>query len=202
MLICVIMSLLFKFFFEIFVKMMLKGGKHMNENLISDICLYIDDNVNDSISIDDIASVFHFNKFHLMRKFKECTGLTINQYINSRKIQNSMHEIAYTDDSMLKVALNNGFNSLEYFSEQFTRIVGLSPSKFRKFSLVHGSLPFEQGGKDMDKLEQIQTDLAELKELKKIISSLQSSAFENNNDKKDVKVPVKVLTRQSDKKAA
>ena len=77
----------------------------MNEELVKDICLYIDDNINENLTIDEIALEFHFNKFHLMRKFKENTGLTINQYINNRKIQNSMNELTSTDDSMLKVAL-------------------------------------------------------------------------------------------------
>lgn len=173
----------------------------MNENLVKDICLYIDDNLNDNLTIDEIASEFHFNKFHLMRKFKENTGLTINQYINNRKIQNSMHELTCTDDSMLKVALNNGFNSLEYFSEQFTKIVGLSPSKFRNFSLVHGSPSFENGGEEMDKLQQIQADLAELRELKAMINGMQNGNVNETENTKD-KEPVKVLVKKIDKKAA
>ena len=173
----------------------------MDENLISDICLYIDTNINDFISIDDIATEFHFNKSYLMRKFKECMGLTINQYINSRKIQNSMYEIAYTDDSMLKVALNNGFNFLEYFSEQFTKTVGLSPSRFRKFSLVHGNLSFEEKSDvDVNKLEQVRADLAELRELRNLVTGLRPSVNENISDKS--KDSVKVLVRKPYKRAA
>ncbi len=171
----------------------------MNEELVKDICLYIDDNINENLTIDEIALEFHFNKFHLMRKFKENTGLTINQYINNRKIQNSMNELTSTDDSMLKVALNNGFNSLEYFSEQFTKIVGLSPSKFRNFSLVHAFPSFDQGGEDMDKLEQIQADLAELKELKEMINGMQNQTITENNK---VKEPAKVLVKKISQKAA
>ncbi len=171
----------------------------MTEKLVKDICLYIDDNINDSLTIDDIALEFHFNKFHLMRKFKENTGLTINQYINNRKIQNSMHALTYTDDSMLKVALNNGFNSLEYFSEQFTKIVGLSPSKFRNFSLVHEFPSFEQGGEDMDKLQQIQADLAELKELKEMINGMQNQTTNENTKSNE---PAKVLVKKINKKVA
>lgn len=171
----------------------------MTEKLVKDICLYIDNNINDSLTIDEIASEFHFNKFHLMRKFKENTGLTINQYMNNRKIQNSMHALTYTDDSMLKIALNNGFNSLEYFSEQFTKIVGLSPSKFRNFSLVYGSPSFEQGGEDMDKLQQIQADLVELKELKEMINEMQNQTTNENTKSNE---SAKVLIKKLDKKAA
>lgn len=175
----------------------------MTEELVKDICLYIDNNINDSLTIDDIALEFHFNKFHLMRKFKENTGLTISQYINNRKIQNSMYALTNTDDSMLKVALNNGFNSLEYFSEQFTKIVGLSPSKFRNFSLVHAFPSFEQGGEDMDKLQQIQADLAELKELKEMINGMQNQTIsENTKESTKIKEPAKVLVKKLDKKAA
>ncbi len=176
----------------------------MDETLIKEICLYIDNHINEPISTSDIALEFHFDKFYLMRKFKEITGLTINQYINKQRIHNSMYDLIYTDSSILKVALNNGFNSLEYFSEQFNKIVGLSPAKFRNFSFSYGYFPFE-GDDDMDKLEQIQSDLAELQKLQELISVLRNNNIDNKPNKKSedvVRTSAKILVRKPDKKAA
>ena len=66
------------------------------------------------------------------------TGFTIVEYINSIKIYKSINPLVTTNDSVLKIALNSGFNSQEYYSEMFKSILGISPLKFRKkYSLLN-----------------------------------------------------------------
>ncbi len=104
----------------------------MDFNIVREICNYLIANINDDISADDIATEFHYNKFYLMRKFKEHTGFTLNEFINECRIYNSTNPLIFTDDTILKIALNNGFNSLEYYSEKFKEVIGTSPLRFRK----------------------------------------------------------------------
>lgn len=103
-----------------------------SNDLVCDILNYIDENINNYISIDDITIHTFFNRFYIMKLFKKELKITINDYINKKRIYNSINQIRNTSDSFLKIALDNGFNSLEYFSETFKKIIGVNPSIFKK----------------------------------------------------------------------
>ena len=69
-----------------------------------------------------------------MRLFKKETGLTITDYMNQVKILNSLSQLSKTNDLILKVALDNGFNSQEYYCEIFYKVMNQTPSNYRKIS--------------------------------------------------------------------
>ncbi len=105
----------------------------MNINdLFVEIIDYINKHIYEDITIDELSLYFGYEKSYLMKAFKKKIGLPIKGYINNRKIMNVLKELK-SDDSLLKIALNNGFNSLEYFSEIFSKEVGVSPSIYRKY---------------------------------------------------------------------
>lgn len=103
-----------------------------SNELVCNIIEYINQNINTYISIDDLAKITYFNRYYIMKKFKMELGISINDYINIRRIYNSTNEIRNTDNSFLNIALNNGFNSLEYFSETFKKVLGVSPRDYKK----------------------------------------------------------------------
>lgn len=129
---------------------------------IRDICEYIIDHISDNISANQIAEAFHYDKSYLMRKFKEYTGFTISEFINECRIYNSTNPLIYTDDSILKIALNNGFNSLEYYSEKFKDIIGSSPMRFRQ--VYSGLLEVAYNSSDVEELNYVKAALAELQD--------------------------------------
>lgn len=100
--------------------------------LVSCIIDYLNNNLNRFVSIDELSFYFGYEKSYIMKVFKKHIGITIKAYQNDRRILNSIKGI-YNGDSLLKVALDNGFNSLEYYSEIFTKVVGVNPSTYKKF---------------------------------------------------------------------
>lgn len=102
------------------------------KELVSCIIDYINNNINRFISIDELALYFGYDKAYMMRLFKKHIGISIKEYQNNRRILNSIKGI-YRNDRLLKVALDNGFNSLEYYSEMFTKVVGVSPTTYKQF---------------------------------------------------------------------
>ena len=100
--------------------------------LVSYIIDYLNNNLNRFVSIDELSFYFGYEKSYIMKTFKKHIGITIKAYQNDRRILNSIKGI-YNGDSLLKVALDNGFNSLEYYSELFTKVVGVNPSVYKKF---------------------------------------------------------------------
>lgn len=104
-----------------------------SNELICNILDYLDNNFHKKISILEISSKFYYNKFYIMKLFKKEIGITLIMYINCLRIFNSIKYIQNTNDSFTKIALYNGFYSLEYFSETFKLIMGVSPRVFRTY---------------------------------------------------------------------
>ena len=103
-----------------------------SNELVCNILDYLDENINTIISIDMISSIFCYDKFYIMKRFKKEIGTSIFNYINAIKIYNSLKYFK-NDDSILKIALESGFNSLEYFSEIFKKVMGVNPTAYKYF---------------------------------------------------------------------
>ncbi len=132
-----------------------------SNNLIVNILKYIDESLYSKISIEEISYKFFFNKDYIMRLFKKEINMTIINYVNKKRIYNSLASLRETDDSILKIGLNHGYTSLEYFSEIFNSIIGVSPKIYR--NLYKRKLT-----KETD-IEKIRINIANLTyELKKI----------------------------------
>ena len=81
---------------------------------------------------DNIAKELCYDKSYLKKVFKKEIGLSIISYVNMIRIINSINMFQY-DESLLKVCMFNGFNSLEYYSETFKIITGVNPTVYKKF---------------------------------------------------------------------
>lgn len=152
------------------------------QKTINNIIGYIDSNIYDRISVNNIAGKFCFNRRYIQHCFKKNTGLTITQYTNYKKVISSFNSLVSTDDKILKVALTHGFNSLEYYSETFCKVVGISPIQFRKY------------GKEILESIAIQdsdgTKIGEAKKFNEIIEQIKTIVDEQVIDKPKVKVKV------------
>ena len=152
------------------------------QKTINNIIGYIDSNLTERVSVDNIAGKFCFNRRYIQHCFKKNTGLTITQYTNYKKVISSFNSLVSTDDKILKVALTHGFNSLEYYSETFCKVVGISPIQFRKY------------GKEILESIAIQdsdgTKIGEAKKFNEIIEQIKAIVDEQVIDKPKVKVKV------------
>ena len=126
-----------------------------SNELVVKILNYIDDNLYKRITMDEISSIFYFNKDYLMRIFKKELDITIMDYINKRRIYNSLDLLKNSDDLIIKIALNSGYSSLEYYSETFTKILGVSPLTYRKFTRVNSQISDDELNVIREKLPEI-----------------------------------------------
>lgn len=74
-----------------------------------------------------------------MKRFKRELNITIKEYINIKKILNSLEHYTY-NNKILNIAFKSGYNSLEYYSEIFTTLVGASPRVYKKYILPVNNL--------------------------------------------------------------
>lgn len=105
-----------------------------SNDLICDILDFIDDNINRKITMDELSGHFYFHKDYIMRLFKKEIHSTISDYINKKRVFQSLKDLQLSKDSILYIGLKHGFSSLEYYSEVFHKVMGVSPVIYRKFS--------------------------------------------------------------------
>lgn len=113
-------------------------------NLLINILSFIDNNLYTQISINDLSNRFFYNKDYIMRIFKKEFGMTIIEYINKKRVYNSLKDLKETDYYILKISILYGFTSQEYYSETFTKIMGVSPQVYRKFCKNSLTISYEE----------------------------------------------------------
>lgn len=92
---------------------------------------YIEANYNEMLSHDKVSAMANMSRFHFCRLFKELTGKTLNEYINSIRINKAVELIKNSELSITEIALSTGFNDLNYFCRMFKRLQKISPGKLR-----------------------------------------------------------------------
>ena len=137
----------------------------MDRLLMQEICMYLLDNIDRNVSSDELEEIFHYNKFYLIRQFKEYTGLTPVSFVNECRVYNSIDPLIFTKETILYIALNNHFNGLEQYSNKFKNVIGISPSKFRTlFSSLINLAEKTNDTQDLALLKDILVQINEYKE--------------------------------------
>lgn len=86
----------------------------------------------DDYQLSDYAKKIGYSKFHLLRIFKEETGLTISEYIRKRRLAIAAMYLLYSDESILQIALELQYQSQEAFTRSFKELYKMPPGKYRK----------------------------------------------------------------------
>ncbi|MBR6391459.1 MAG: AraC family transcriptional regulator [Lachnospiraceae bacterium] len=96
------------------------------------ICDYIANNCTEELSLDQMADLSGFSKFHFSRLFKQFSGQTFYQYVSHKRIEHAELLLAREDLSITDVATASGFESLSAFIRMFKQIKGMTPTQYRK----------------------------------------------------------------------
>jgi AraC family transcriptional regulator len=93
---------------------------------------YIEEHLETSPSLEQMAAVARLSQFHFARQFKTATGLPPHQYVIARRVERAKQLLQAGDDfSLAEVAARAGFSDQSQFSQHFRRLVGATPGKFR-----------------------------------------------------------------------
>jgi AraC-like DNA-binding protein len=97
-----------------------------------DLCIqFMKKNIHKGLTLDKIADVVNFSNSHLSKLFKKKTGLTVIEYFNQMKIQKACQFLLFTDLRVYEIARKLGLEDPFYFTRMFTKLMGLSPVKYR-----------------------------------------------------------------------
>ena len=102
---------------------------------------YIEDNLENDISVQNIADCLYISPFFLQRGFALMTGYSIGQYLRSRRLYQAAVDLKETDDKVLDIALRYCYDTPESFTKAFSRFHGATPSQVRSGASVNVFLP-------------------------------------------------------------
>lgn len=106
--------------------------QHKNIDKLVLVTNYIDSHRSDDLTVEKLADLAGFSKFHFERLFKSYMGISCYQYITKRRILMAKELLGDTDLSVMDIALRSGFFSLSTFNRVFKDVNGCSPTEFRK----------------------------------------------------------------------
>lgn len=86
----------------------------------------------DEFAISKLCRMLSVSHAQLYRKFKSLSNITIADYFKSLRLYKAKELLLTTNLNVTEVAYSTGFKSLPYFSREFTRKFGKSPSELRK----------------------------------------------------------------------
>jgi AraC-like DNA-binding protein/mannose-6-phosphate isomerase-like protein (cupin superfamily) len=93
---------------------------------------YIDQYYQKKLSLGEIAESFYISKHYLAREFKKFFGMTIGDYICSRRITYSKELLRFTYKTIEEISSSCGIPDTNYFAKVFRKLEECSPSEYRK----------------------------------------------------------------------
>lgn len=93
---------------------------------------YIDSNLSNDFSADQLASIANFSRFHFHRIFSAIVGETLFQFIQRLRLERAASQlITNTNKSITEILYDCGFSGPSVFTRAFKELFGMSPSDWR-----------------------------------------------------------------------
>lgn len=108
---------------------------HVNQSdskLVIDVSNYINEHINDNIKVNDISKALFISRSRLSTKFKKDCGITLNSYIDEKKINEAKRLLKYTNKQLIEISNELSYSSPSHFTNSFKRLTNLSPQEYRK----------------------------------------------------------------------
>lgn len=93
---------------------------------------YIEDNLTEKLTIQNIAKQALVSPFYFQKGFAMLCGFTVSEYIKKRRLALAGGEILSTNEKIIDIALKYGYDSPDSFTKAFIRFHGATPASVRK----------------------------------------------------------------------
>jgi AraC family transcriptional regulator len=106
------------------------GGLQLQQ--LQNVIDYIQAHLSEEIRLMDIAERLGMSQYYFSRLFKQSTHISPYQYVIQQRIDRAKHLLKTTSMSMSEIADQTGFSHQSQLTNQFRKIVGTTPSNYRK----------------------------------------------------------------------
>lgn len=84
------------------------------------------------VTLTQLASVAGVHPVYLAREFRRFHGCTIGEYIRRLRVERTCRQLSSSDESLARIAASAGFSDQSHFSRTFKRLMGMTPTQYRR----------------------------------------------------------------------
>ncbi|NJM78071.1 MAG: helix-turn-helix domain-containing protein [Acaryochloridaceae cyanobacterium RU_4_10] len=106
-----------------------KGG--LPHHQLMQVLDYINEHLNQDLKLTDLATLLDMSQFHFSHQFKQAIGISPYQYLLQQRVERAKQLLKQTEQSIMDIALECGFNSHSHLSKQFRQLTGVTPKAYR-----------------------------------------------------------------------
>ena len=103
---------------------------------MTEIARFLERHHKENITLESVAEEFFLSPWYLSRTFKKYMGIGINGYLNNLRILSAQKMLEDPKCTVTQAALACGFDNITHFGRVFHKLVGTSPKKFQKTSII------------------------------------------------------------------
>jgi transcriptional regulator GlxA family with amidase domain len=108
-----------------------RGQKTHDDEPIKKVQDFIEKNIDERLTVDQLASTFALGRRNLERRFKKATSNTVIEYVQRVKIEAAKMSLESSRENVNEVMYKVGYNDIKAFRNIFKKITGLSPVQYR-----------------------------------------------------------------------
>lgn len=122
-----------------------KAGKHFRQtHLFERACRYVDENLKEQISLNDVAQHLGLSSYHLSHVFSQTSGFSLSNYIGRKRMERAAALLTEPNHRVSDVAYAVGYADPNHFAKAFRRFHGASPSQYRERQLSWKGRPTDE----------------------------------------------------------
>jgi len=110
---------------------MFKGQKSHKDKEILKAQEFIEKNIHEKITIDELAGISAMGRRTFERRFKEATNNTVLEYIQRIKIESAKRQFETSRKNINEVMYDVGYTDTKAFRDLFKKLTGLTPVEYR-----------------------------------------------------------------------
>lgn len=99
--------------------------------VVEQVRKYIDENYRERITLDGLARMAFYSKFHLTRVFTRHVGVSPGRYLRFRRLAQAMYLLRTTNLEVTQITVDVGYTSIGTFSSTFSEELHMSPTVYR-----------------------------------------------------------------------
>ncbi len=102
---------------------------------VKEICRYIEQHLDEPVTLERLGKVFHQSSFHLQRRFKAALGITPREYADSCRLRQLKRRLQ-AGDNVTRAMYDAGYGSSSRLYERTASQLGMTPDKYRRGAIA------------------------------------------------------------------
>lgn len=112
--------------------MIFNGIKSHHDEIVLQAQKYIENNYQQSLTIDQLAEQFHLGRRTFQRRFKDATNYSVGEYIQRVRVEAAKKEFEMNQKTINEVKYETGYHDSKAFRKVFEKYTGMSPAEYRE----------------------------------------------------------------------